>query len=319
MCLSAAVSLLFGISQAGCGDEAEFDHCEPREGALVDPAGSEYRYVVSAIELPASSNRAREMALQLDEDDNGRGDNQLGHVFAAFGQFSEYDLSGEANALVASGELLQLIDVETRSLEDAGGVGVQVSLGQDLDDDPSDNHSGSEPLSLDRSVEAGLMSGTVADGQLIVELGTAPLALTFPGFGERFIFPLTGARMEATITEDGIIGSIGGAVSVENLNTQVVPALLEGFRRAIARDCSTGQCEEESFGLLLVEVFDDNDPFDYVITEEELRNSSLFDAFFAPDMDLYDEEGNYAPGCDSVDESLSITVGFAAVRADFGG
>lgn len=316
--LSTIAILLLGSGLPGCASEGEFDPCEPRVAELVDPAGSDYRYVVSAIELPASSARARELAINLDEDERDYGDNTMGNILAAINSLSEYDLSGEANALVGAGEILQLIDVQTLGLEEATGVGVQVAMGVDLDDDPADNHSGREPLDLDQSVEAGLMSGAIEDGRMTVELGTAPLALTFPGLGERFIFQLTGARMEAEITEDGMIGRIGGAISREDVDTNMVPALAEGFRRAIAKDCPANQCVDRSFGQLLIEVFDGSEPFDYVITEEELRTSSLFEALFAPDMDLYDSEGNYAPGCDLENESLSISVGFAAVRADFG-
>ncbi len=315
--LSTIAILLLSSGLPGCATEEEIDHCEPREGIAVDPAGTSYRYVVSAIEIPANASRARELGMNLDEDERDYRDNQLGSVFGAINSLSEYDLSSEANALVASGEILQLVDLQTLGLEEATGVGVQVALGVDLDDNPANNHSGSEPLDLDSSVEAGNISGTIADGQLVVELGTAPLALTFPGFGERFIFQLTSARMEATVTENGLIGRIGGAVSLEDVDNNLVPALAEGFRRAIATDCPEDLCAEDSFGELLVAVFDASVPKDYVITAQELRDNSLFGALFAPSLDLYDADGNYAPGCDSVDESLSLSVGFAAVRADF--
>lgn len=304
----ASVSLIFG-SLAGC----ESDTCRLPKAETIDSSADTYRYVVKAIAISGSARMAHELAMHIDND--GLVDNLIGAVLGTIGSNSEYDLSAEANALVASGELLQLIDVQTQDFANAAGVGVQVALGKDLDGDPSNNHSGNEALALDLAVQPGLMSGSVADGALVVELGTAPLAVTFPGLGERFVFQLSGARLEATMTEDGLEGKIGGAISTEEVSASMLPALAEGFARAIASDCPDKVCVDGSFGKLLIELLDTSVPSDFVITVKELQDASLVQAFTQPDVDIFNEDGQLAPGCDGVAESLSISVGFSAVRA----
>ena len=49
-----------------------------------------------------------------------------------------------------------------------------------------------------------------------------------------------------------------------------------------------------------------------------LRLNSTIQAVFAPDVQIYDANGNYAPNkTNAMKDSLSIGFGFTAVRASF--
>jgi hypothetical protein len=62
--------------------------------------------------------------------------------------------------------------------------------------------------------------------------------------------------------------------------------------------------------------FDDNE--DCTVTVEELEANSLISSTIgAPDLDLFDESGNFNPRQDGVKESLSLGVGFSAVAGEF--
>ncbi len=307
---STLTALSLCLALGACEDDALV--CESFQAASANPAGAEYTYLITTLEVPASAQRASDLAMDLDK--NGRADNSMGGLLGALHNFSNYDLSEEINQMVLDGELLQLLTLKTTSLVNANGTSVQVSLALDPDNDPSDNFTGDEVFEIDSSVAPGMITGFIDDGVLTVELGNAPLAFSFPGLGETFMLPLTAARIEANVTDEGLVGRIGGVVSMQVVRESLVPALAEGFRRAIATDCPDSICTEGSFGELILGVFDTDT--DQNISVEELEASTLLGAtLLNPDMDLYSGSSDeITPFCDQIEESLSVGFGFTAIR-----
>ena len=78
-------------------------------------------------------------------------------------------------------------------------------------------------------------------------------------------------------------------------------------------------CDEGSTGETLVDLFDEEpEPSgDCTITLDELKNNDLISSLLAPDVDLFDADGNFNPRQDMVKDSLSLGVGFSAVGAVF--
>jgi hypothetical protein len=308
-----AVVSLNGCSLYG-GDDDESLRCLPHEPGAVDPAGMHEQFVVNAVYLPTTATSSNQFAFDLDADPQGRPDNMLGAILS-IADWGGYDLNAESQMLVDAGEILHLLDVHTSSIDDAEDVGVTLAHAYDLDGDPSDNFSGVEDFGIDSTRGSGTLTGTVTNGRLVVDVGTVPLAVTFPGLDEPFILELRGARMEATFTEDGLEGRIGGAMSPEVVNGTVVPLFHEGLGRIVDSDCVDGVCPDGSFARTLLDLFDDDK--DGSISLEELRENTLTSALFSSDVDMFDEDGNLAPGCDGVADSLSVAVGFDAVPARF--
>ncbi len=307
---STLTALSLCLSLGACQDDALV--CDRLQANPANPAGAEYTYLITTLEVPGSAQQASELAMDIDKD--GRMDNSMGGLLGAIHNLSDYDLSEEINQMVLDGELLQLLTLKTTSLVNANGTSVQVSLALDTDNDPSDNFTGDEVFAIDSSVAPGMITGFIDDGVLTVELGNAPLAFSFPGLGETFMLPLTAARIEANVTDEGLVGRIGGVVSMKIVRESLVPALAEGFRRAIATDCPDNICTEDSFGQLILEVFDTDD--DQNISVAELEASTILKAtLLNPDMDLYSgSSDDITPFCDEVEESLSVGFGFTAIR-----
>lgn len=296
---------------AACGDEP--DPCDAPVRTAVDLAGDRHHFVVDVIDVPSSQSEAEMLALDLDRDEWDRPDNKLGSVLGILGSFGDQDLDGEVAELMAAGEMLHLIEVQATSLEGADGVGVVIRHGVDLDGDPDDDFSGEETFAVDDSVTPGVLTGRIVDGIVSVEMGTAPIAVTFPGLEEPFLLRLVGARLEAQVTESGLSGRIAGGLPVEEIDGTLIPAMTEGLGRIVARDCPEGSCEPESFGELLLLQFDED--ADGTIAEAELASASLTRSLLEPDLDLFDATGDYVPSCDGAKDVLSVGIGFRAVPA----
>lgn len=298
-----------------CATEQPPPACARTELVPVDPDGEHHRYVVDSLTFPQSAALSSQLGIDLDCDPQGRPDNALGQLISSITLSADYDLDYEAGLLIDAGEILHLIDVQAVALDDVDGVGLTVLHGIDGDGDPSDNFSGTEDFAIDASRGSGELTGSVVDGQLHVAVGTIPLAVTFPGLGEPFVIDLVGARIIADITPRGITGRIAGAVHEDDIDTVLLPIFLEGLGRIVNRDCVEGPCDDDSFGSLLLEVFDADG--DGSITLDELRDNSITSSLLHPDVDLFDADGSYAPRVDDEKDGLSIGLGFTAVPAVF--
>ena len=312
--MSKAVAVAWlTVLAAGCLDRS--DPCA-RDPMAVDPDGTVRGYVIDRIDLPGNSAEAHTYGLDIDYWYEGAADNQLGQVLGAIAEYAGYDLDVEANALIDAGAILHLFELRATSLTDADGVGLRIGQAIDADGDPTDNFSGDEPLGFDPGRSQGDVSGTIINGYLDLRVGTAPVAVTFPGLDAPYFLPLIEARVAAElVTETEIRGVIGGGIPQEVIDTSLLPILHDGLTRIIARDCPAGTCESGSFGDALLRVFDVD--HDGTMTLAELRDSSLTQSLLAPDLDLRRDDGEPQDACaDSRDaDALSVGLGFHAVRA----
>jgi hypothetical protein len=312
--------VVIAVCACDTAERADAD-CEPIVAAPIDARGEVHRFVVDTIRIPASFTEALQLGRDIDRDPQGRPDNQLGMILSVIRTHLDTDLNAETAALIDAGKLLHLLEVRATSLGDAAHVGALLFHGVDTDGDPADNFSGDETFGIDGSRGIGLTSGAIADGVLDLTSGTFPIAVTFPGLGEPFVIELVAGWIDGDITADGLSGRLGGAVTVDELDRALIPALVEGLNRIIARDCPDGTCESGSGGELLVDYFDDcgegSSTCDGLLSVDELRSNDLVSSLLAPDMDLFDEAGQLNPRCDQVKDALSIGLGFTAVPARF--
>jgi hypothetical protein len=118
-------------------------------------------------------------------------------------------------------------------------------------------------------------------------------------------------------------GKLGGAITEEALNDDILPALHTILGDTIAEDCTATSapcCADGSTGQLLIDLFDESEPQDCMVTLEELKNNSLISSLLAPDVDLFNGEpvqANFDPRQDGVKDSLSLGIGFEAVGGVF--
>ncbi len=303
------VYLIANIGLVGCAMDSYEDDI------AVDPAGVHFQYVIDSIELPTSGASALMFGLDLDGDEQGRPDNALGQVFATLVGSGVVDPNETVAEALASGSMLHLLDVQATSLDEAGGVGVLVFLGDDTDSDPTDNFLGGEQFDVRLANVTRTMAGVTNGGLLAAGPGQMPVELVLPGVTEPFMLHLEGARIQASIESDQLRGTLAGAILAEDVDAVIIPVIYQGVAVSIERDCVGTVCEPGTNGELFLELFDDNT--DGEVSLEELRNNGLVKALLAPDVDLFDENGRFAPRKDGIRDSLSIGFHFTAVPASF--
>lgn len=288
----------------------------PPAPEAVDPAGLHYTYVVNKIELPTSAADAIQLGFNLDNSENGRPKNAFGQILSAILGLGDYRerVSDEIDARIAGGELIHLLDVQAVSLEDAERVGFLPFLGDDPDGDPADNWPGPEFYTT--TTEGSTAVGTIQGGGLFARRGRLPLAFALPNVPELVVLDLRAAEVAAFITADGMAGAIGGAIIEADIDRVLMPVLQLALQEMVNEDCDeNGVCTASSLGQTVLNLFDRDD--DGVVTLEEVRDNALIRSLFTPDVDLFDQDGNYNPRADGVKDSLSFGVRFTAVPAEF--
>jgi hypothetical protein len=292
---------------AACG-------AEDPGGPVPVTSGEFHHYVTSSLQIPLTGELQREYGINVDGDLGGRPDNQLGNVFVALTSNSDADLQGRIDAAVADGSVVLLHSVRADDLESDRSVSWQVYPGAPAGAPP--RFDGADAFTLGAGISAPIIGRTSSGtydatpkgaGELTIQLKVSetapPIALD-----------LIKARVEATIDAAGCRGRFGGAVTQAQVDTILIPSVVDMMNSAIARDpgCPAA-CEAGTSAALIVDVFDTN--LDGTVTEDEVRNSSIIQTLLAPDLDLLDEAGDYAP--DGLEESISLGVGFECVPASF--
>ncbi len=311
--LSYIVLPLFAALTAAAGC-AEQDPCDPTDAVDIDPAGIHHQYVVDSIQVPASPAEANDLGLNLDGDEMGRPDNAFGQVLAViFNNLDEEDpFNDEVAARILAGELIQLFDVQTTDLLDAGGAGFRGFVGADADSDPSNNLGGDGQFRI--RISGDPMGGRIADGELHAWLGTVPIQFALPNVEEPLVLELHSAQVVAYVDQEGMSGKIGGGITEQDVDEVLMPALQFVIEREIEKSCDESGCVENSVGEWLRDEYDLNR--DGEISLDEVRTSTLTGALLAPDVDLFCD-GVASPRCDGVKDSLSLGLGFTAVPAHF--
>jgi hypothetical protein len=308
--LSGLVAL--SLSVTGCdSDPPPAPAC--RVPVEVDPAGAHHTFVIDRFHLGESASE--QTAYSLDLDCDGAVENSLGAALTTVLAFAQVDFDAELRGMLDAGQLLHLIDLQATDLGSAEGAGLTLLHAADLDGDPSDNFGGTEAFGVDERLGRGTIGGRIDGGQLSVGSDTLPLEIGLPGVDERFLAHLVGARVEATIGDGELDGTIAGCILDGEIDTVLVPVIVRGLGRGIARDCPDGTCIPGSFGDSVLEVYDVDG--DGAISEQELVENSLTQILLQPDVDLIDatHDGVLAPNVDDIDDCISFAVQFHAVPA----
>lgn len=302
---------------------------------VCDPAAMQtYTYVVDSLQLPTTPNQALDLALDLDGAMPLRPDNTLGMVIATLADQANLDVTAAVSGAVNAGDVILLASLETESLATTNCATMGVFLGADPSTppctDPADTVCGHH---LDGATAFSIAPAspldTKLDGQVIggkFSLGPNDMAGNFTieidiaALGQPLALDLIGARIEANVTENGINGGlIGGAITKDDLDTSIMPAIHGVIEEVVTADCAGGVapncCTPGSAGEQVLSIFDADDSC--TVTLEELQTNSLISALLAPDLDLLDAAGNYAPNSDGIADSLSIGLGFGAVHGEF--
>jgi hypothetical protein len=269
------------------------------------PTGMHYHYVANKIFVPTSSTESREYGLDLNGD--GTVDNQLGATLAALKSQGGFDVQATIDKAVAEGSIILLVDFQSKSFTSSAGAGIQVFLGQNpmpapcngSGDTTCGHHlTGTGTFDVDPSGPTNAaLAGKIVGGTFTAGPGNLSLQIALGGT-MAIQLDLIGARVKASgISETGIgSGTDGGAifagaVTKDDIDTKIIPAIPPQLETVIARDCNMTNppvmgcgCMSGSTGATIISFFDAN--HDCAVTTDELKMNSLVMSLLQPDVTI---------------------------------
>jgi hypothetical protein len=274
-------------------------------------------YVVDHISVPTDSNTARDFGMDVDGD--GDVDNKLGNVIATLATMN-IDANAMVNRAIDRGDTILLAQIGTTSFFQAEIATLQTFAGADPSIAPCAGDTdttcrkhleGTATFNVLPDPKGSALRGSFANetfagdqGKLVVRialLGSEPIDLVM--LASRATLRMT----DATKIADG---TIAGAVTQDDIDNKVIPAVHANVSATAAAQCITPTsppacgCPSGSDGKQALMIFD-KDPVDCSISLQEVRDSSLVQALLAPDVTI---DGMRA---------LSLGVKISAVPASF--
>jgi hypothetical protein len=274
-------------------------------------------YVIDNLTLPSSSAEATAMGLDLDVD--GDADNKLGNVITTLSTLG-VDAKATVTRSIDRGETIMLARIGTTSFQNAPVATFQTYAGTDPSIPPCASETdtscrkhlqGTASFTAEAAPVGKALRGTFEAGRFYASGGELVVRVALLG-SEPIDLVLMGSKAELTMTTDTTIGKVilGGAVSREEIDAKVIPAVHQNLSASVAADCSpTGTvpdcgCTASSNGKSALSMFD-KAPADCSISLEEVFDNSLVSALLAPDVNI---DGTMA---------LSLGVSATAVMALF--
>jgi hypothetical protein len=290
-------------------------------GTTIDPTGTDHTYVASSLNLPENAAEAMTLGLDIDNKANDGVDNQLGMVLGSIGALApDLDLQASVDEQVDQGSIILLANVKAKDLASASGVGLYVYLGQnpnpaactDANDMVCRHHlTGTAMFEIDPAGPTdAAIGGRIVNGKFTGGPGTVNLQIALAG-GVPIDLPLQKAKAEinAVSATGWTSGKIGGAISQDDINNNVVPAIANTVRTSFDETCDVGGtppncgCQAGETGETLRGLFDKM-PNDCMITDAEVQ--MVVSGFLTPDIDL---------NGDGTNDALSLGIGVQAVGA----
>jgi len=295
------------MSLASCGGDDG--------GGNVVPEGTHYHFVANAVFVPTSNTQARDYGLDLNGDNTV--DNQLGMVLSTLAGMG-FDIQATIDTAVAEGSIILLADFQTKDFSNTTAAGIQVFLGENempaacnagemyntMTKTGCKHHlDGSGMFSIAASSPSNAaLGGKIVNGTFTGGPGDLSLQIALGGT-DAIKLDLIGARAKASmISENGIgMGTSGGvvfagAVTKDDIDNKVIPAIQTQLVPIIARDCTMLSnppmcgCAADSTGKTILGLFDTGNVnpavHDCMVTVDEIKNNSLIVSLLAPDVTI---------------------------------
>jgi len=270
------------------------------------PEGAHTHYIANKVFVPTSSNESREYGLDLNGD--GTVDNQLGATLAALKSQGGFDIQATIDTAVNEGQIILLVDFQTKSFTSSSAAGIQVFLGDKSMTTPAPcngsadttcgNHlkGGASTAISSTSPTNAAVAGKIVGGTFTGGPGKLSLQIAL-GAGAPIQLDLIGARVKASGISDTAIGDssgggaiFAGAISKDDIDNKIIPAIPPQLASTIMRDCSMPTsppgcgCTSGSTGATIISFFDSN--HDCAVTTDELKMNSLVMSLLQPDVTI---------------------------------
>lgn len=271
------------------------------------PEGTHHEYVVNRAFLPTTPQQAPGYGLDLGTPTSGTPDgtvdNRIGVMLGTLAEMG-FKIKDTLDTAISQGNILLLVDFQARDLMNASAAGFSIKLGASpipaacngATDTICGHHltgTASFSIAADSPPDAPLV-GKIVDNRFNGGPGEISLQIVLGDATQPLTLSLVNARAKTTaINGTGLTAIIGGALSVNDLNTQVIPAIAAQMTRLLVRDCSTNRtrptcgCSASSTGALLLNLFDGDLAgmlADCNITKEEIAGNSVIKNLLGPDV-----------------------------------
>jgi hypothetical protein len=290
------------IGMVGCGGSSGSSEVTKIDGT------NSLKSASSAITLPKNST-----TYAFDLDGDGTPDNKLGAIISGLAAVNLMPQDA-ANMAVTKGSLVLLgEEVSTdATMMDAKNAGFKLSLALSATSAPK--YDGTDTFSIDPANSTATFYGNIAAGTFTSNnpaTTTAPVTLTvaLPLVAGQppLSVPVTAGRVTFKRDATGKItgGQLNGALRKEDVDSKILPAVAALITAQV----------QDPMASAAIKMFDIN--MDGTVTVDELKQNSLITNFLSPDIQLFDN-GVYKPNpAKTAKDSLSLGLGFEAVKASF--
>jgi hypothetical protein len=234
-----------------------------------------------------------------------------------------FDIQTPVDTAVGDGSIILLADFQTKDFTSASASGLSIYLGDKATAMPKPCDTATPPVCSKHLAGTGtftlaansptnaLVAGPVVGGTFTGGPGNITLQIALTA-GAPIELSLIGARAKLTgISATGVTsGVIAGALSDNDLNTKVIPAIQAQLVDIIKRDCTALTtppdcgCTAGSTGKTILGLFDTT-PKDCAVSVAEIQNNNLIKSLLAPDVTI---DGTMA---------LSLGIGVTMVKGEF--
>ena len=268
-------------------------------------------HAVDQLQLPTSGAQASARAIDLDGD--AQPENQFGSVIATLVQNFEFDLADATQQSVLAGSIVHLVELSSADPAFSNDSAAESTWYVGLPTAAPPAFDGSDVFSFDPAQEparfvAPLTNGVFVSANPVTARPPVVLAVGLRVGSQVVTLTLWGARLAFTVGANGLTaGQVNGGILKEEIDVLFVPALAQAFNEIVQADPGSDRA------MALLDVFDEA-PMDGTITAPEVAGHSIMQSLLAPDLDLLDENGAYAPDPGGAGpESMSFGFGFTAI------
>jgi hypothetical protein len=286
------------------------------DAGLCTPSGANHtKWFINKLTLPQDR-----MQSSLDLNGDGKNDNQLGNIVGAL-LAQNLDLQQPVDAAIAGGTDVMLLDVAATALTADACAQTTFANGADH---PGPDLDGGTAFTVDNAIASTLFVGPIAASRFTSQpepfnqVVAQKLQIKLPMFGAG-VFTLWGAHLSWRYAGNNLIeGTLNGALTNDDLQTKVMPAMAATFNAQIQADPSSSVSQQ------LKQIFDNGGSSgctatanDGVIATCEVSTNSIIKNVLSPDVQMF-QNGAYQPNAQNVTkDSFSIGLAFTAAEASF--
>lgn len=279
------------------------------DSGTIVPEGTHHSYVVSKAFVPTSNKQATEYGLDLGASKSGTPDgvvdNRLGETLGTLAGYG-FNVQGTIDTAVAQGTIILLVDFQAKDLMNASAAGLGVKIGANpvpaacngATDTVCGHHlAGGAMFSIAAdSPPNALVGGKIVNGTFNGGPGDISLQIAV-GSTQPITLSLLNARAKATaITDTSMTVKVGGALSITDLNTNVLPAIKTQIDAILTADCgpvamrvpaSSCSCKPSSTSLTVLGLFDGmltGTQKDCQVSLEEIQGAPFIKSLLGPDI-----------------------------------